>query len=212
MYLQNGMCGGYACRAALLRTPQKSTGKQTTMRKLFWIVLALLVVGSAPVAHADSFTVSGTAENSSGGTLGTCASGATCAFSGTLTIDVTNGILTAMDITFPGFTSFTSPQFAEPINTSDFFIGALNSSGDAALTLDFTTTMTPGSLVGFTGGSIFGLSVLNNTTAAPEYSDLSGSITPAPAPEPSSLALIPLGLGALLVLRKRMGHNRPSVV
>jgi len=182
------------------------------MRKLFWIVLALLVVGSATVAHADSFTVSGTAENSSGGTLGTCASGATCAFSGTLTIDVTNGILTAMDITFPGFTSFTSPQFAEPINTSDFFIGALNSSGDAALTLDFTTTMTPGSLVGFAGGSIFGLSVLNNTTAAPEYSDLSGSITPAPAPEPSSLALIPLGLGALLVLRKRMGHNRPSVV
>src|SRR5215472_212908 len=122
------------------------------------------------------------------------------------------GILTAMDITFPGFTSFTSPQFAEPINTSDFFIGALNSSGDAALTLDFTTTMTPGSLVGFTGGSIFGLSVLNNTTAASEYSDLSGSITPAPAPEPSSLALIPLGLGALLVLRKRMGHNHPSVV
>ena len=26
------------------------------MRKSFWIVLALLMVGSAPVAHADSFT------------------------------------------------------------------------------------------------------------------------------------------------------------
>jgi hypothetical protein len=26
------------------------------MRKSFWIVLALLVVGGAPVAHADSFT------------------------------------------------------------------------------------------------------------------------------------------------------------
>ena len=179
------------------------------MRRSLWLVLPLLVVGSAPVARADSFTVSGTAKNVSGGSLGSCASGAICAFSGTLTIDVTSGSLTAMDITFPGFTSFTSPQFAEPINTSDFFIGALNSSGDAALTLDFTTTMTPGSLVGFTGGSIFGLSVLNNTTAAPEYSDLSGSIAPAPAPEPSSLALIPLGLGALLIMRKRI---RPLAV
>ena len=168
------------------------------------LVLALLVVGGAPVAHADSFTVSGTATNDSGGSLGSCASGATCAFSGTLTIDPTSGILIAMDITFPGFTSFNSPQFAEPINTSDFFIGALNTSGDAALTLDFTTTTTPGSLVGFTGGNIFGLSVLNNATGAPEYSDLTGSITPASAPEPSSLALIPLGLGALLVMRKRM--------
>jgi len=179
------------------------------MRKSLWLVLALLVVGGAQVAHADSFTVSGTATNDSGGSLGSCSSGATCAFSGTLTIDPTSGILTAMDITFPGFTSFTSPQFAEPINTSDFFIGALNSSGDAALTLDFTTTMTPGSLVGFTGGSIFGESVLNNTTAAPEYSDLSGSITPAPAPEPSSPTLIPLGLVALLLMRKRI---RPLAV
>jgi hypothetical protein len=32
------------------------------------------------------------------------------------------------------------------------------------------------------------------------------------APEPSSLALIPLGLGALLLMRKRMGHDRPSAV
>jgi len=183
------------------------------MRKFLWTIFAIFLAAiCAPYAQADTFDVSGTALNVSTGSLGSCASGATCAFSGTLTIDVTSGSLTAMNITFPGFTSFTSPQFAEPINTSDFFIGALNSSGDAALTLDFTTTMTPGSLVGFTGGSIFGLSVLNSTTAAPEYSDLSGSITPAPAPEPSSLALIPLGLGALLVMRKRMGHSRPSVV
>ena len=181
------------------------------MRKFQWTIFAILVAAiSPPFAQADTFDVSGTALNVSTGSLGSCASGATCAFSGTLTIDVTSGSLTAMDITFPGFTSFTSPQFAEPINTSDFFIGALNSSGDAALTLDFTTTMTPGSLVGFTGGNIFGLSVLNNTTAAPEYSDLSGNITPVA--EPSSLALIPIGLGALLLMLRRMGHSRPAVV
>jgi hypothetical protein len=184
------------------------------MRKFLWTIFAILVATiSAPYAQADTtstFDVSGTALNDSTGILGSCASGATCAFSGTLTIDVTSGNLTAVDITFPGLASFTSTQFAEPIMTSDWFIGVLNSSGDA-LTLNFTTTMTPGSLVDFTGGSVFGLFVLN-ATSAPEYSDLSGSITPAPAPEPTSLALISLGLGALLVMRKRMGHSRSSVV
>jgi hypothetical protein len=191
------------------------------MRKSLWIILTVLVLAiGAPYAQADTtstFDVSGTALNDSTGILGSCASGATCAFSGTLTIDVTNGNLTAVDITFPGLASFTSTQFAEPSGTSDWFIGVLNSSSGPpclcdALTLFFTTTMTPGSLVDFTGGSIFGLFVLNNTTSAPEYSDLSGSITPAPAPEPSSLAHIFLGLGALLVMRKRMGHSRSSVV
>jgi hypothetical protein len=185
------------------------------MRKFLWTIFAILVATiSAPYAQADTtstFDVSGTALNDSTGILGSCASGATCAFSGTLTIDVTNGNLTAVDITFPGLASFTSPQFAGPEFTSDWFIGVLNGSGSDALTLFFTTTMTPGSLVDFTGGSIFGLFVLN-ATSAPEYSDLSGSITPAPAPEPTSLALISLGLGALLVMRKRMGHSRSSVV
>jgi len=38
-----------------------------------------------------------------------------------------------------------------------------------------------------------------------------GSATPATtAPEPSSLALIALGLRALRVMRKRMGHSWPS--
>jgi hypothetical protein len=31
-------------------------------------------------------------------------------------------------------------------------------------------------------------------------------------PEPSSLALTPLGLVVLVVMRKRMGHSRPSTV
>ena len=186
------------------------------MRKFLWTIFAILVAAiSAPYAQADTtsiFDVSGTALNDSTGMLGSCASGATCAFSGTLTIDVTNGNLTAMDITFPGLASFTSPQFSDPEGGSVWFIGALNGSGSDALTIFFTTTMTPASLVDFTGGSIIGVEVLKNATSAPEYSDLSGSITQAPVPESSSLALISLGLGALLVMRKRMGHSRSSVV
>jgi hypothetical protein len=38
------------------------------------------------------------------------------------------------------------------------------------------------------------------------------SCEPAVAPEPSSLALFPLGLGALLVIRRRMCHVRPSAI
>lgn len=183
------------------------------MRKFLWTIFAILVAAiSAPYAQADTFDVSGTALNDSGGILGSCASGATCAFSGTLTIDVTNGNLTAVDITFPGLASFTNTQFSDSQGTN-WFIGVLNASGSPcsacdALTIFFTTTI-PGSLVDFTGGSITFGEVLKTPTSAPEYSDLSGSITPA-VPEPSSLALILLGLGALLVIR--MGHTRSSVV
>lgn len=188
------------------------------MRKFLWTMFAILVVAiSAPYSQADTistFDVSGTALNDSTGVLGSCASGATCAFSGTLTMDVTNGNLTAMDVTFPGLASFTSPQFADPESPSVWFIGAFNGSGSGvdALTLFFTTPMTTGSLVDFNGGSIIGVGVVKNATSAPEYTDLSGSITPASqTPEPSSLALISLGLGALLGIRKRMGHSRSSV-
>ena len=49
------------------------------------------------------------------------------------------------------------------------------------------------------------------------HADGFGSVTygtpgPVTTPEPGSLELIPLGLGALLVMRRRMGHSRPVLV
>jgi hypothetical protein len=171
------------------------------MRKSFWIVLALLVVGGAPYAHADSFNVSGTATSFSGGTT----------FSGMLTIDVISGTVTAVDITFPGLTSFTNLIGSFGVGTSDWEIDVNQGPKSDILRFFFTTTMTPGSLVGFTGGSISGGTVEDDLGGG-IFNITGGSITPTGAPEPSSLALIPLGLGALLLMRRRMGHNSPSAV
>ena len=178
------------------------------MRKSFWLVLALLVAGSAPHAHADSFKVSGTALNISGGTLGTCASGVSCSFSGTLTVDVTTGMVTALDIMFPGLSAFDVLTGSMGVGSTWEVFGS-NSTPSEGLELDFQTSKTPASLVGFTGGSILGKNVFIIGGQNP-YGIQGGSITPAP--EPSSLALIPIGLGALLLLRKRMGQSRPSAV
>ena len=187
------------------------------MRKAIWITVAVLsVVLWAQCAHADSFEVSGTAINDSGGSLGTCAIRAICSFSGTLTIDVTGGTATAVDITFPGLASFTSLVLSTGFGTSNWFIDVGNGGAGIALLLDFTTTKTPGSLVGFTGGTIFGNTVFNVETGNIYYTINSGSITAATAaPEPGSLVLMLLGLGALAFAtgRRRVWVSaRPSAV
>ena len=180
------------------------------MRKLFWIVLALLVVGGAQVAHADTFKVSGTAENISGGTLGTCASGASCSFSGTLTVNITTGTVTALDIMFPGLSAFDVLTGSMGVGSTWEVFGA-NSTPSEGLELDFETSKTPASLVGFNGGSILGKNVFIVGGQNP-YGIQGGSITPSTVPEPSSVALLLLGVGILFVTRKRIGHSRPSAV
>jgi hypothetical protein len=176
------------------------------MRKSIWLVLALLVLSGPPYAHADSFNVSGDTQNFSGFPLGSCVPKTPCSFSGALTVDVTAGTVTALDITFPGLAAFDVLSQSSPVSPSDWGVVATDSTGTNVLNLEFTTAMTPGSLVGFTGGNIFGNDVLDLAEGGNLlYLVIDGSITPAP--EPSSLALIPLGLGALLVMRKRMGRS-----
>ena len=69
---------------------------------------ALVLIGAARADTLKEFVVSGTAENESGGSLGSCAAEATCSVSGTMMVDVTSsaafprGFVTAYDITFPG--------------------------------------------------------------------------------------------------------------
>jgi hypothetical protein len=64
-------------------------------------------------------------------------------------------------------------------------------------------------LLGFDGGTIIGWpdaqTVILDNSNTPLFYILGGSITPVlTSPEPGSLALLPLGLGALLLMRKRM--------
>src|SRR5271154_2600291 len=105
-----------------------------------------LAAALAPqTARADvtaTFDVSGTAEAVARGQ--TC--GNKCAFFGTLMINVTTGAATAVDITFPGLAALDTLDRSHKSGT-DWSIAADN--GDDFATLVFTTTPTPGSLVGF---------------------------------------------------------------
>jgi len=120
-------------------------------------------------------------------------------------VDVTTGTVTGIDVVFPGLSAFDSLVASNAFAT-DWLVRANQGLGSQFLfDLIFTPAPTPGSLVGFTGGTNVGSHVILSRTTADVYRGSSGSITPVTAaPEPSSLALLPLGLGALLLLRKRM--------
>jgi PEP-CTERM motif len=164
------------------------------------IAVAVGAAALAPVAARanviTTFDVSGTA------TPTPPLTGTT--FSGTLTVDVTSGTVTAIDVTFPGFSAFDMLSFSDRNDGSDWGVVADNSSGES-LALDFTTTKTPGSLVGFTGGTIFSGVVFD--AGGHNYYEDAGIITPSAVPEPSSLALMLAGIGALAfaVSPRRLG-------
>jgi len=150
------------------------------MRKSLWIVLALLVVSGAPVAHADSFSV-------------------------TFTSDV--ALPTAMDVTFPSPTlditwQGTAFTIAFP---SSFLPGDRYGWGSAEDMSAFRMLITDFTLI---------QSVSSNNVPLPAGFVLgAGNLTFTPtaaAPEPSSVALMLLGVGFLFLMRKRIGQGLPQ--
>jgi hypothetical protein len=168
------------------------------MRKSFWIVLALLVVGGAQVAHADSFTYaytdtkfgfSWTTEAISAVTMPTTVP--TADLTATSTSGLSAGCtISSVVLDSPGLgvvgVGRTDTFFNPPFPCG---LGGIDSDDRFTLT-DYST---PGTYAGAPGNTLVVTAV-------------------ATTPEPSSVALMLLGVGILFVTRKRMGHSRPSTV
>ena len=172
------------------------------MKALPKILLALTAVAALSVAYpakATMFDVSGTCTPFAPFTGTT--------FSGTLTIDVTTGTATGINVSFQGLPAFTSIGFSAPVPAVGPFqweIVADNASLGTVLDLLFNTGHTPASLVGFTGGRILG-TVVTNIISGDGYTITGGSLTPAGVPDGGSTVSL-LGCALLLFagLRRKL--------
>jgi PEP-CTERM motif len=156
------------------------------------ISTALFAAGSSSRADTITmFNVSGTAVNQAFVPVSpTCGARATCPFSGTLDVDVTNGTVPAIDITFPGLDPFNIVEFIEMSPGATVFATNEPSLGQV-LELSFT-----GSFVGFTGGTITGEAVVTHDLGISLFViNPGGSITAVP--EPSTWAMMLLGFAGL---------------
>ena len=176
------------------------------------VLLATALVCSAKADTTDqvTFTVNITTGSESGDT-----------FTGSFTYDATTLAMTTIAPVL-SFT-FTDPAWAgQTLSSTGLIDHGVDNDGLPAVPAELTGFFFAPAPVGATDNafSISGTGFIygSTTIVGVDFThDGLGSVTygtPAPvtAPEPSSLALIPLGLGALLVMRKRMGRSRPSVV
>jgi hypothetical protein len=119
------------------------------LKFLFAMTLALTI--GAASANAVTFNVSGTFNNP----LVTMYHSPE-PLSGTLTVDVTTGVVTATNLAVPGFSNFSNI-----LHSLEFFAGTwtmtvLNLSGDV-LDFQFTPTPVPSPAPGTGSGQLFGL-------------------------------------------------------
>lgn len=161
------------------------------MRKSLWIMLALIVVAvGAPNAHADTYAIS-------------FAGGPTVVGSDLLNFDPTTGTFTtpSIEISFGGMdlTLFRN-SFTSGVSPTDSF-GWSTPGGGTIFEVDDNT---------------LGLTIyVSSGCSDPPCQEGGGSVSLTPvttAPEPSSLALVPFGLAALLLMRKRASRVRPSAI
>jgi hypothetical protein len=169
------------------------------------ISTALFAAGSSSRADTITmFNVSGTAVNQSFVPVSpTCGARATCPFSGTIDVNVTNGRVPDIDITFPGLDPFNS-VFLSGMNPGAIVEATNAPSLGQVLILTFT-----GSLVGFTGGAITGHSVTTSDLGIALFTvNPGGSITATVVPEPSTWAMMLVGFAGL----SYAGYRRTRVV
>jgi hypothetical protein len=179
----------------------------------------LIAFGMAPAARASvvTFDVQGQGIYAGDNSIQS--------FSGTLGVDVTTGSVTALDIQIPFFSEFTTEGISlvpsivvgslPPLPGYDIGSAYLTvvpnqiigpTIEEATISFHFTTT-TPGSLVGFSGGTIDSGGVY--TTNGFGYSNFSGTISATPLPPTWTMMLIGLaGFGFAAYRRK----SKPALI
>ena len=161
------------------------------MRKSLWIMLAALLVAiAAPVSRADSFT------------------DYTLSFTGGIPNPASGGTV-KFDDTTDTYTTF----LVDWLGLSFDFSGS--TSANIPITGTWSGCAFPGN-TGPCGGTMANLlvgSALVVSSGIPSgFAKTEGTytLTPVGAPEPSSVALMLLGVGLVFVMRKRIGQRLPQ--
>jgi hypothetical protein len=174
------------------------------MLRNYWLTLAFASITTmAPNLHADIFNATGTLTN--GATL-----------TGTVTIDTTNGTVTALALAFSGNTTASFDQ----IDRQGLGTGISYEIDAVGFDSEFDFDLPVASLKGYSGGNICSH---DNETSSCQFTSVTdvagreellanGALTPAvPAvPEPSSVILLAtlIGLGAAAISRRNRAPGR----
>jgi hypothetical protein len=171
------------------------------MRETLWVVsvLFLLMTIGAPNAHADSIT---------NGTINFTVSSGSPAPTGSFSFDNTTNAFTSVEVEWDGGGFLFSPLFGivvPPTTTSGSWSAAgpsvtFNQFGPAIFAL----------FIGPTTLSTFSPSAFTDFTDPNAIAGGTFTLTSVATPEPSSVALMLLGVGLVFVMRKRIGRGLPQ--
>jgi hypothetical protein len=159
------------------------------MRKSFWIMLAVLIAAiGVPTAHADSIT---------NGTFNFTVTSGSPPPTGSFVWDSTKSTWNLFNIDWDGLVFNFAPLFPN--------LGALPTTGTWLGNANVTASEND-----FSIGQIDAI----NTTPLVPFALAEGTYsvteTVVGAPEPSSVALMLLGVGLVFVMRKRIGQGLPQ--